>query len=179
MTLKSILVEYGTKKVHYAVITFGETAVIRMKFKDNIKTKEELAALVANLPSTRGSPNLDNALTKGIELFSIQEGGRLDARKVLVVMVDTKDESVDEVDKKVKELGDSKIKVVPVVVGSEVKPEDLAPVEPDKNKEKVVKTDKNEDPDRLSKRLVQQILQGMHFIYARLRYQFHLVKITK
>ena len=159
-TIQSILDEYGVKKVRYAVITFDDTAVIHLKFKSNDALEKSLKGILHSLPSTSGTPNLNNALAKGLELFSKQEGGRPGARKALVLMIDRKTtESKEQLTAKAEELVSKGIHLIPVVIGSEVQPGDLALVAP--NKEIIITTNKIEDPNRLGKRVIHQILISM------------------
>lgn len=118
--IKAIIDTYSMNKLRYGVIVFGSSASIKVSFGDDFPNDEDLKMAVDLLSGSKESPSLDEALKKGKELFD-EAQERPNARKVLVVIIDTKSTSkLDDLKASAKLLEDDGIKVIPVAIGDEV-----------------------------------------------------------
>ena len=89
-----IVTYYGADRIRYAFITFGSSASEDISFQD-MRTVDELRDEVDLLSRPSGVPNLREALLKAKDVFS-KASDRPEARKFLVVIMDTKSSNVGE-----------------------------------------------------------------------------------
>ena len=54
--------QYGILKTRYAVIVFGKTPSVKVRFSDDFMSKDALKYLVQVIPRSRGEPALAKAL---------------------------------------------------------------------------------------------------------------------
>ena len=54
-TVKSIVDNYGTSKVHYTVVIYGTQALATAEFSDKALTKEDVKEYIDSLPKPRGT----------------------------------------------------------------------------------------------------------------------------
>lgn len=86
-TVQGMIDLYGVGRVHYGLIVFGSSAVIKIPFTDPVTEQTKLKKSVNDaLLSTVRSPNLDRALEGAETLF--QGSTRGQANKILVVIMD-------------------------------------------------------------------------------------------
>lgn len=81
-TIKSVVTKYGITDIRYSIITFGQTANVRLLFGALLSDPNQLKRIVDNIPRDVGIPVLDKALEKGREVFK-DPGARKDAKKVI------------------------------------------------------------------------------------------------
>ena len=87
-TMQGMIDLYGVDRVHYGVIVFGSSAVIKIPFTDQVTEQTKFKKSVNDaLSSTVSSPNLDRALEEAQTLF--QGSTRGQANKILVVIMDS------------------------------------------------------------------------------------------
>lgn len=79
--IKYIITKYGTDDIHYSIITFSQTAFVRLRFGDLLNDVNQLKKMVDSIPREYGIPVLEKALEKGREVFK-DPGARIDAKKV-------------------------------------------------------------------------------------------------
>lgn len=72
----SIINKYGIDKVHYSVVTYGNTASISQGFESSFPSAEALTSFVRSLPRKSGGLAIDKALREAKKAF--------DSPKVLV-----------------------------------------------------------------------------------------------
>lgn len=60
--IKSIITKYGTERMEYSVIVYGDSASPEVKFGDIFESDAELIKAVDNIPGVSGVPSLDKAL---------------------------------------------------------------------------------------------------------------------
>ena len=89
-----IVTYYGADRIRYAFITFGSSASEDISFQD-MRTVDELRDEVDLLSRPSGVPNLKEALLKAKDVFS-KASDRPEAKKFLVVIMDTKSSNVGE-----------------------------------------------------------------------------------
>lgn len=89
-----IVTYYGADRIRYAFITFGSSASEDITFQD-MRTVDELRDEVDLLSRPSGVPNLTEALLKAKDVFS-KASDRPEAKKFLVVIMDTKSSNVGE-----------------------------------------------------------------------------------
>ena len=53
--MKYIAQEYGTNKIHYGLIVFGDSATIKINFSDKYPSSEGLKAFLDTIPRSTGN----------------------------------------------------------------------------------------------------------------------------
>lgn len=146
---------YGTRKIHYSVLVYGDTATIEINFGQTPPSPQQLKTAVEKLRVETGVPNLAGALEKALKMFEDDDRRPL-TRKVLVIMADSKSRSTeDEIIKAARPLEERDIKVIPVAVGEEADPVELETTTPDKTN--VIETGKEEDPKMVGEKIMDKI----------------------
>lgn len=146
---------YGTQKIHYSVLVYGDTATIEINFGQTPPSPQQLKTAVEKLRVETGAPNLAGALEKALKMFEDDDRRPL-TRKVLVIMADSKSRSTeDEIIKAVRPLEERDVKVIAVAVGEEADPVELETTTPDKTN--VIETGKEEDPKMVGEKIMDKI----------------------
>lgn len=146
---------YGTQKIHYSVLVYGDTATIEINFGQTPPSPQQLKTAVEKLRVETGVPNLAGALEKALKMFEDDDRRPL-TRKVLVIMADSKSRSTeDEIIKAARPLEERDIKVIAVAVGEEADPVELETTTPDKTN--VIETGKEEDPKMVGEKIMDKI----------------------
>lgn len=146
---------YGTQKIHYSVLVYGDTATIEINFGQTPPSPQQLKTAVEKLRVETGVPNLAGALEKALKMFEDDDRRPL-TRKVLVIMADSKSRSTeDEIIKAARPLEERDIKVIAVAVGEEADPVELETTTPDKTN--VFETGKEEDPKMVGEKIMDKI----------------------
>ena len=82
-TITYIIETYGTEKIHYSVLVYGDTVTTEIHFGQTPPSAEQLKAAIEKLPATTGTPDLEKALEEAVKMF--QDGDRRPlTRKVLL-----------------------------------------------------------------------------------------------
>lgn len=150
-----IIDTYGTQRIHYSVLVYGDTATIEINFGQAPPSPQQLKTAVEKLRVGTGIPNLADALEKAVKMFE-DDNRRPLTRKVLVIMADSKSGSTeDDVKKAVRPLEDRDIEVIPVIVGEEADPVELGNTTPDKTN--VIETGKDDDPKVVGEKIMDKI----------------------
>lgn len=154
-TIKAIADAYGTNKIHYGLITYGDSATIKLPFSSRISSLERLKSRIDSLSVETGGSDLEQALDAAVMIFKGQ-GVRVDAQKVLVLMTDAKSTGDDvQSYKRAKDLKDNGVNIITVAIGGET---DL--VDPLKNissvPDNVVNTTTKEDPEAVAKKVIER-----------------------
>lgn len=146
---------YGTRKIHYSVLVYGDTATIEINFGQTPPSPQQLKTAVEKLRVETGAPNLAGALEKALKMFEDDDRRPL-TRKVLVIMADSKSRSTeDEIIKAARPLEERDVKVIAVAVGEEADPVELETTTPDKTN--VIETGKEEDPKMVGEKIMDKI----------------------
>ena len=157
--VRALIDKYGTTRLQYAVITFGNVPRIAMSFSAASRGEEALRRLLDSLQKSSGAL-LDKALEESKLLFEAK--GRRNAQRVLVVITDKKsDSSVEDVENQAKSLEDSDIKVIPVLLGKESDVRELGKTTP--NKENLISVDEGDDPSVTSEIILRKAVEGKTF----------------
>lgn len=140
--------EHGVKKHLYALVVFGRTAKVVLRFSKVVN----YATLVSKIKKTRpvpGPADVVNALQETKKLFFSPSGGaRPDSRKIIVVMIDHKTvNSGFDIPDIATEFEVAKVRFVSVVIGNETDLNELVPLTPDKDKDNIVKADNDSNPE--------------------------------
>ena len=115
--LKSIVEKYGSSKIRYSVIVYGDNPSVKMRFSDIFTTDKNLMSFLDMIPRTSGLPSLQRVLVQAKRIFD--ESPRENARKALVIISDKKSGSRPEnVREKAHILEEAGIKVIPVAFGN-------------------------------------------------------------
>lgn len=151
--------KYGTSRLQYAVITFGNVPRTAISFNGASRGDEALKRLVDSIRRSSGA-RLDKALEEAKLLFEAK--GRPNAKRVLVVITDKKSESsAESVKNQGKVLENNNIKVVPVLLGKESDADELRKTTP--NKENIVPVDEGDDPVVTAEIILLKAIQGNLF----------------
>lgn len=146
---------YGTQRIHYSVLVYGDTATVEINFGQTPPSPQQLKTAVDKLRVGTGVPNLADALKKAAKMFEDEDRRPL-TRKVLVIMADSESGSTeDEIKKAARPLEDRDIEVIAVAVGDEGDPDELGNTTPDKTN--VIETDKDEDPKVVGEKIMDKI----------------------
>ena len=150
-----IIDTYGTQKIHYSVLVYGDTATIEINFGQTPPSPQQLKAAVEKLRVGTGVPNLAGALEKAVKIFEDDDRRPL-TRKVLVIMADSKSGSTeDEIKKAARPLEERDIEIITVAVGEEADPVELENTTPDKTN--VIETDREENPKMVGEKIMDKI----------------------
>lgn len=156
-----IIDTYGTRKIHYSVLVYGDTATIEINFGQTPPSPQQLKTAVEKLRVGTGTPNLAGALEKALKMFEDDDRRPL-THKVLVIMADSRSGSTeDEIKKAVRTLEERDIEVIAVAVGEEADPVELENTTPDKTN--VIETDKDEDPKMVGEKIMDKIRGNCYF----------------
>jgi hypothetical protein len=82
-TIKMIIDQYGTKKIHYAVIVYSNTATTKLNFdeREQLVDDKELKNLIDSIPRGTGPPAVIEAIEEAKKLFE-SSAARPHAHKV-------------------------------------------------------------------------------------------------
>lgn len=113
--IKDIVNKYGINKMHYSLGTLGNKLNIVVEFNQEVDDNAEFMALVDSIPTVKGGSDLAKALEESPVMFTEQKGGRPNAKKILVVIIDNKSDSTsDEIDDAASVVKEAGIRVIPV-----------------------------------------------------------------
>ena len=130
--LDTIIKQYGTDKIRYAVIAFGSASSVVVKFGDD-RGKDELRSFVKQLRRPAGDPDIEKALKEAESLFE-NAPSRPGSKKVLVIFIDKKStNSHNDIKKAAKPLIENNVTIVPAVVGSEIDRDEIEVIPPNKH----------------------------------------------
>ena len=68
-TISYIIDTYGTQKIYYSVLVYGETAITEINFGQTPPSPEQLKEAIEKLPVSTGTPNLAEALEEAVKMF--------------------------------------------------------------------------------------------------------------
>lgn len=153
-TIDSLLEKYDSSRIRYGLLVYGDDATVVVHLKNNTDADQIQEQLKTIAPSVGGS-SLDKALETATEMFT-EAGDRQDADRVLVIMTD-KNSGLDEdvVVGATKPLEQMAVKIIPVVVGDDVKPKEFEIVA---SKGNIITTKKDKDPDDLSEEIMERVI---------------------
>lgn len=165
-TIKEFIDRFGVQgRVHYALVTFGDPPTIHLQFSDKSASSSTLKGLIEEVPKPSKEAALDKALTTAKMLFSPDAGGRVDAKKILVVMTDREsDSSSEDAMKAYKQLEDEGIRVIAVPLGDEDNVNEVKTVVP--IKEDVIKPNTTDEPRDIADKIIDNMLDGKSVIHS-------------
>lgn len=130
-TVDTIIKQYGTDKIRYALLTFGDTPSIIVDFSDG-RGKEALRTTVEQLSRPTGDPDVEKALKEAEKLFD-NAPPRPGSRRILVIFVDKKTpNNRDDLKEAAKPMIEKNVTIVPAVVGPEVDIDEIEVIPPNK-----------------------------------------------
>ena len=167
-TIKSIIQQYGTDRVHYSVIIFGSIATTHFDFSNAPPDQDDLIRLVGRLPKAVGRPDLVKALEDAKRVYELQEV-RPNARRVLVVIMDNSSVSNEiDLEKAVHALVNNSVFAIGVGIGSRINPKDLEIIT--REIRHIIKVGINKSPNELAKEIMEIIDLGIRskffFLYT-------------
>ena len=152
--IDSLLQKYDSSNIRYGVLVYGDDVTVVVHLKNHTDAAQIQEQLTTVLPSVGGTA-LDKALEAAAFMFA-QAGDREDAKRVLVIMTD-ESSGLDEdvVVGASKPLEQMAVKIIPVVVGNDVKPKEFEKVT---LKDNIITTRKDEDPENLSEKIMERVI---------------------
>lgn len=157
-TFQSIVSTHGAENIHYTVVSYGAETRTIVDFQDTFPDKEALIEKLQSLSAVSGTPDLDLALAEAKKAFEAP-GARINAKKILVIIVDNSSDSTEEdVLKSAIALEDSEVKVIPVGIGSQVSREELEKTTP--YKKNIVEVPTKENPESLGKKIMDKVRES-------------------
>jgi hypothetical protein len=112
--IKNIVIRYGTTKIHYGFVVFGNDTSKRIDLSSDVPDKKELEAVIDSVNATKGHLNITKVANAASEMLNGSKA-RKDANKVAVIMYDQTPEQEPEVLRDAtKRLEEEKILVIPV-----------------------------------------------------------------
>ena len=154
--------KYGINKVHYSLATLKDKLEITLKFNLLVDSNSQFMAYVDSIPNLKGGADLAKALEDSPSMFTEENGGRPTAKKILVVVIDSKsDSSENDIEDAVSLVEDTGIRVIPVGLDQADKTElqTLTLVEED-----VLTPSKDETPEDIAKDIMDRALNGERMI---------------
>ena len=159
--INSVIEKYGVGTINYAVVVFGNTPSVRVRFTQPLDEDQLKTVLSGLTPNSKGS-NIERALDEVQRLFDASS--RPDARRVLILVTDkTSDSAIEDVKTSAESLRRSGIKVVPVAFGEEADKDELKVTTPDKDD--LIESTGTEDPEVLAKEIMKTALEGLLVLY--------------
>ena len=157
-TMQSIVSTHGAENIHYTVVSYGAETRTIVDFQDTFPDEEALIEKLKSLSAVAGTPDLDLALAEAKKAFEAP-GARINAKKILVIIVDNSSGSTEEdVLKSAIALEDSEVKVIPVGIGSQVNREELEKTTP--YKKNIVEVPTKENPESLGKKIMDKVRES-------------------
>ena len=89
-SIKRIAENYGTSKIRYSLMVYGDRPTINIPFRNRPITVEELSRSLDAVSMTSRRANFDMALQEAARMFLIP---RPNAKQVLVVIADKRSDS--------------------------------------------------------------------------------------
>lgn len=165
----SIVDHYGTSRVRYGMVVYGDQAKTNIGFQQVFPKDEDLKRYLATIAPASGGSSLEKGLEEGKELFR-SRGTRPNARKVLVVFTDRKSTGDEQKAKDVaRELKDQGIKVIAVALGSESDQTELKDITTDGRH--VIPAKKTDDSGELANEVMTLAFQGTQDLNPRTSYR--------
>ena len=159
--IKDIVKQYGINKVHYSLATLDEKLDIALKFNQKVDSNSEFLGYIDSIRSNLGGSDWAKSLGEAKGMFIEDNGGRVTAKKVLVVFIDDKSSSKDnDMEDSVRVLEDAGVRVIPIGLDQAEKAEleTLTLVEED-----VLMPPKDESPEETAKDIMDRALNGKCF----------------
>lgn len=114
-TVDDIIKHYGTDKIRYALMTYGDTPSVIVDFSNNLG-KDELRTTVQQLMRPTGDPDVKKALNVAEQLFD-NAPPRPGSKRILVIFIDKKStNSPSDLEEAAKPLLEKNVTVVPAVI---------------------------------------------------------------
>lgn len=155
--IKEIYNEYIPNKIRYSIIVFGDLPSVHLSFGDKIATESEFVNILKSLRRQSGGAALDKALEEAMKQFDSQL--RLNARRVLVVMVDGKSTSdLDDVKMKARQFEEIGVQLIAISVGDPSEPTELQQIIP--REESVIIANKSNTAKELAKEVIDKVIKG-------------------
>ena len=155
--IKSIFAKHGVNKIRPAIVVYADTASVRLNFDEDVTELEKLIQRIDNIPQSTGTPDLEGALQLAKSLFS---GARPEAKKILVIITDSRsDSSPEAIKEQAHELEGEDVVVIPVGMGAQVDPSELKNTTPHKNN--VILAKKTDDADDVANKILEKALEGI------------------
>ena len=159
----SIIQNYSTNQIHYAVVLYGNEPSVVLTFSDGVTDPDQLVELVSSASNIPGGSALDKALLRAKQIFTDDHAVRPDARQILVVMTDDESSGDQEVAKGVaQDLIDNHVVIITAAVGSEVDHNELETLTPTDGDS--MNTTSDEDPETTGEEIIRLITEGT-FLY--------------
>lgn len=146
-------------RVHYSLLTFGNPPEVHLEFSAKSNSSATLRSLIEGVPKPDTGVALAEALRDAKMLFSPAAGGRKDAKRILVVMIDKEsDDGSQDVKEAAKGLDDEGVRVIAVAFGDEDnfrEVEAVVGIEED-----AIKPNDTDSPRQIANTIIDNMLNG-------------------
>ena len=162
-TVKEFIDRFGVHgRVRYSLLTFGDPPSVHLRFADKSNSSSALKVLIEGVPRPSRGAALAKALNEAKMLFSPVAGGRTDAKKILVVMIDKESDSSNKDAKKASKLLDNEgIRIIAVALGDEANVPEVESIVP--IKEDAIKPNDTDKPRNIANKIIDNMLNGKSF----------------
>ena len=162
-TIKAIVTEYGTSKVQYFIIVYGD--VVRAAIGSLGKTPDVYNQLIGTISPASGGSRMDSGLEEAKKVFD-KNVTRPNATNVVVVLTDSRSTGDDINTKKMKagkDLDNMGIKIILVGIGQAADKTELEAVAP--YKENIILTPSNTNPLQLANQIMGTMFKGLFKVF--------------
>lgn len=155
--IKQIISRYRQNRIRYGFINFADRPYPQIRFNQEFGTLADLLQYIETIPLSQGRPNIEQALISAGNMFRLNSASS--SRRVLVVMVDRATaENMDDVTRAAKELEQTGIKVIPIVLGTAADRDQMNKLTSNPNNviDKPIVT----DPGDTATKIMEKVLKG-------------------
>lgn len=157
--MKTTVDSYGSAKVRYGIVTFGDTVIKRLDLARRFPTDGRLKEMIDMIPKESGRPALVEALKVVENMFQASAAERPDAKKVLVVLTDMKSvNSEEELEKASLPLTNLHVRIIALPIGDMADSMELQEITA--SVKDVIAVNKSDNPSQTTEELMERIRDG-------------------
>ena len=157
--LKSTVDNYGSSKIRYGIITFGDTVKKELDLARRLATDGPLKEIMDLIPKPTGRPALVLALKEAERMFQSSAAERPGAKKVLVVLMDIKSVNTEEELKNAPlPLKELRVRIIAVPVGGAADSMELQKLTA--SSKDVIPVKKSDNPSKTTEDVMERIRDG-------------------
>lgn len=155
--MKAAVTKYGTNEIKYGIVVYGSTATAKLRLRDRIPNESVLKRLISGVSPNPGIASLSRGLAEAKILFQTSDSSRKDARKILVVITDTRTGSnKNAIMREIRDIYDKDVRVIPVAIGRNA----LADLDNDFKDVDVVVVKENDNPKKMANTIMKNVTSG-------------------
>ena len=155
--MKAAIAKYGTNEIKYGIVVYGSTATTKLRLRDRIPNDEVLKRLIDDITLNTGIASLSRGLEEAKTLFDGLDMSRKDARKILVVITDTRTgTNKDAIQREIRDIYNKDVRVIPVAIGGDA----LRDLDNDFKEVDVVVVKGDENPKKMATTIMKNVTSG-------------------